>query len=324
MLITLLSMIEHNRVEEVRIESEDGLALAGTFVDPGDASAAVLILTGSGRLDRDSNSRAFKGQINPAIAGALAARGIASLRYDKRGAGESGGDFFQASLSDNHADAVAAAGWLGSRVEGRPVFGVGHSEGALHVARLAADELVAGAVLIACAARRGEEILTWQAAQIVPTLPRATRAILRILRIDPLQSQQKAFVRVRAGSAASVRIQGKKLNACWLREFMDYEATPIFRRIRRPVLVIVPEHDMQVPLEDGTAICKLVPGPCEEVIVPGLSHILRDDPDSKGPTGYKKALKGPVSPIVLETIADWVKRQLSLRLADGSVEARQR
>ena len=217
--------------------------------------------------------------------------------------------------------AVAATGWLASRAAGHPVFGIGHSEGALHVAHLAADQLLAGAVLIACAARRGEEILTWQAAQIVPTLPRATRAMLKLLHLDPLRSQQKAFVRLRATLAPSVRIQGKKLNARWLREFMDYEPTATFAQITCPILVVVPEHDMQVPPEDGSTICELVRGPCEQLIVPGLSHILRADPDSKGPAGYKTALRQPVSPVVLATIADWVTRQLSEPSKDRSNRA---
>jgi uncharacterized protein len=303
-------MIEKLRSEGVRFESA-GVSLAGTFVDPGDARAAALILTGSGRLDRDSNSRAFRGEINPAIAGVLADRRVASLRYDKRGAGESGGDFFAAGVSENYIDACAAVGWLVTRAAGRPIYAVGHSEGALHVAHLAADEKVAGAVLIACPARRGEEILTWQAVQIVPTLPPATRAILKLLRIDPLKSQQKAFVRLRSTSADSVRVQGKKLNARWLREFMDYDPVPLFERIHRPVLVVVPEHDMQVPPEDGEVICNLVPGLCEEVIVPSLSHILRDEPESKGPRGYRKALKAPVSLTLLEAITDWVTQELA-------------
>jgi uncharacterized protein len=314
-------MIEPTRSEEVQFESERVL-LAGTFVDPGDARAAALILTGSGRLDRDSNSRAFRGEINSAIADALAARGVASLRYDKRGAGESGGDFFEAGLSENYADALAALGWLATRIAGRcAIFGIGHSEGALHVAHLAADEKLSGAVLIACAARRGEGILTWQAVQIAPTLPPATRAILKLFRVDALKSQQKAFVRLRSTSADSLRIQGKKLNARWLREFMDNDPSPIFKRIHCPVLVVVPEHDMQVPPEDGKTICTLVPGPCEEVTVPGLSHILRDDPESKGPRAYRRALKEPVSATVLETIAGWVEKQLVRSSRDRSEEA---
>lgn len=303
-------MIDTEVAEEVRFES-GGVSLAGTFVDPGDAQGMALILTGSGRLDRDSNGRFFRGRISPAIAGALAARGVASLRYDKRGAGQSGGDFFGAGVSENYADAVAAAGWLATRAAGRPIFGIGHSEGALHVARLAADGKAAGAVLIACAARRGEEILTWQGAKITPTLPPVTKAILRLVRIDPLASQQKAIVRLRSTSADSLRVQGRKINARWLREFIDYDPVPIFERIHRPVLVVVPERDMQVPPEDGETICNLVPGPCTKVVIPGLSHILRDDPQSRGPVAYRKALKAPVSPVVLETITDWVARRLS-------------
>lgn len=301
--------------EEVRFEST-GIAIAGTFVDPGDANAAALILTGSGRLDRDSNGRGFRGQINPAIAQALAARGIASLRYDKRGAGESGGDFFEAGVSDNHADADAAVDWLATRAAGLAIFAIGHSEGALHVARLAADGKVAGAVLIGCPARRGEEILVWQATRIVPTLPPTTKAILGVLRIDPLRSQQKAFVRIRSTSADSIRIQGKKLNARWHREFMDYDPVPVFERIHVPVLVVVAGHDMQVPPEDGEVICTLVPGACEEVVIPGLSHILRDDPESKGPKHYRKAVNRPVSPALLATVASWAEGQLprSVRL----------
>lgn len=107
--------------EEVRFRSGE-VTLAGTFVASSDAGGAALILTGSGRLDRDSNGRGFRGRISPAIAG---------------------------------GDACAAIGWLAGRCPGLPLYAVGHSEGALHVAHLAAEDKVAGAVLIACPARTG-------------------------------------------------------------------------------------------------------------------------------------------------------------------------
>jgi uncharacterized protein len=305
--------------EEVGFESDD-VSLAGTFVDPFGAKAVALILTGSGRLDRDSNGPRFRGRISPAIAEALAGRGVASLRYDKRGAGKSGGDYFEAGLSENYADACAAIDLLATRTSGCPIYVIGHSEGALHAARLAADGKVAAAVLIACAARRGEEILVWQAAQIVPTLPPATKAILKLLRIDPLKSQRKAFDRIRSTSADAVRIQGKKLNARWLREFMDYDPAPIFKRIHVPVLVLIGEHDMQVPPEDADAISKLVAGPCAEHVVAGVSHILRPDPESRGPRAYRKALKEPVSPLVLNAITDWIEKQIRQEVSPISSE----
>lgn len=298
--------------EEVRFES-DGVALAGTFVGPGiaGARAAALILAGSGPLDRDSNGPRFRGQISPAIVDALAARGVASLRYDKRGAGRSGGDYFDAGLNENYADACAAIGWLASRTPGWPIYAIGHSEGGLHAAHLAADDTVAGAVLIASSARSGEEILTWQAAQVLPTLPPVTKAILKLLHLDPLKSQRKAFERIRSTSANALRIQGKKVNARWLREFMEFDPVPILRRIQVPVLVLIGAHDLQVPPEDADAIGTLVAGSCDVQIIPDLSHILRPDPESKGPRAYRKALKEPVSQLVLNAIGEWIDKQIT-------------
>jgi uncharacterized protein len=294
--------------EEVRFQSGD-LALAGAFVDVRDAKAAALILTGSGPLDRDANGPRFRGQISLEVARALTSHSIVSLRYDKRGAGQSEGDYFDTGLTENYADACVASDWLRDRCPHLPIYAVGHSEGALHAAHLAADAKVAGAVLIACPARRGEEILTWQAAQIVPTLSPATRAVLKVLRIDPLKSQRKAFVRLRSTSANAIRIQGKKLNARWLRQFMDYDPVPIFKRIQTPLLVLIGEHDMQVPPDDAGMSETLVKGPCEEHIIEGMSHILRPDPESKGPRAYRKAVREDVSPELLRAITDWIEKQ---------------
>jgi hypothetical protein len=77
------------------------------------------------------------------------------------------------------------------------------------------------------------------------------------------------------------------------------------------VLVVVPEHDLQVPPQDGTTICELVPASCETVNLPGVSHILRDDPDRRGPRYYRKALNQPVSPDLLGSITAWVAGQHS-------------
>ena len=86
------------------------------------------------------------------------------------------------------------------------------------------------------------------------------RAILKLLHIDPLKSQRKALERIRSTSTDAVRIQGKKVNARWLRQFMDYDPVPILQRIEVPVLVISGGHDMQVPPEDAAVIENLVAG----------------------------------------------------------------
>jgi uncharacterized protein len=299
------------RSEEVRIRSGD-VTLAGTFVAPQSTRGAALVLTGSGPLDRDSNTRALRLEINPAIAATLGSVGVASLRYDKRGAGSSGGDFLTTSLTDNFDDARAALGWLSERCPDVPRFVIGHSEGALHAAHLAADVTgLAGVVLIGCPARRGEDVLTWQAARIIPTLPPVVRGLLRVLHKDPAVSQQKVFATLRSTTAATVRVQGKRLNAAWLREFLDSDPSPFLRRIAVPVLVITGDHDMQVPPDDAVAIAGLVPGECEVHRVANLSHLLRPDPESLGPRHYRKSVTQPVDPQVTDLIARWIVDHLA-------------
>ena len=79
--------------ESIRLETQTA-TLFGTLVRPQSKSRmpVVLIISGSGPTDRDGNSPVFKGPNNSLklLAEGLAAHGIASLRYDKRGIGETG------------------------------------------------------------------------------------------------------------------------------------------------------------------------------------------------------------------------------------------
>lgn len=118
----------------VRFPSADGcLTLAGTLAVPGGSrtAAAVVLVSGTGPIDRDVT---FAGHaLFRTLAVALAARGIASLRFDKRGVGESGGDFSVATASDFVADVIGASDYLvvheGFAAE--HVGLLGHSEGGM-------------------------------------------------------------------------------------------------------------------------------------------------------------------------------------------------
>ena len=111
-----------------------------TLPDRGLPAPAVLIASGSGPLDRDSNHRRARFDVARQLAHALRAGGLASLRYDKRGVGESPGDWRRAGLYDNVDDLGRARDALAGRPEVDPdrILLAGHSEGALLAAALAA------------------------------------------------------------------------------------------------------------------------------------------------------------------------------------------
>ncbi len=93
--------------ERLVVTTDDDVELVGELTSPESAGShpAALILSGSGPLDRDSNMPEQKLDIANALASALAARGVASLRYDKRGVGESGGDYLVTGFDQETSDA---------------------------------------------------------------------------------------------------------------------------------------------------------------------------------------------------------------------------
>lgn len=118
--------------EDVRFQSA-GVDLAGTLRLPqtNGQHPAVFLLQGSGDADREAESF---------YADHFARNGIATLVYDKRGTGSSGGDHSQESFSDFAADALAGIHYLQSRKEINPnrVGLYGRSHGGI-VAPLAAS-----------------------------------------------------------------------------------------------------------------------------------------------------------------------------------------
>lgn len=89
--------------------------------------------------------------------------------------GSSPGHWRTAGLHDSTDDARAALAVLRARPEVDPerVVVLGHSEGALHAGRLAADGDLAGMVLLSASATPGEELLRWQTGIWSPRCPPA-------------------------------------------------------------------------------------------------------------------------------------------------------
>ena len=99
---------------------------------------------------------------------------------------------------------------------------------------------------------------------------------------------------------------GSRVNARWVRDFAAYDPGPVLARITVAVLAITGGEDVQVPPEDVDAVGRLVQGPFDGHVVADLSHMLRPDPASIGPRGYRRATRQPVGPEVLDLITGWV------------------
>jgi pimeloyl-ACP methyl ester carboxylesterase len=159
------------RSEEVKFDNKSAsLKLAGTLTLPegsGPFPAAILI-SGSGAQDRDETLAEHKPFL--VLADHLTKAGIAVLRYDDRGVGQSTGLHALATTADFTSDALAAFEYLRTRPEIAPtkIGMIGHSEGGLVAPLAAAKEPAIGwIVLLAGPGVNGEQILYSQGQKIL-------------------------------------------------------------------------------------------------------------------------------------------------------------
>lgn len=289
--------------------SSGPLALEGTLTIAGDTPGpAALLISGSGPIDRNSNAKRLDINVMSELATHLAASGIASLRYDKRGVGNSDGDYFATGLHDNIHDARAALEALRARPEVDPtqVFVIGHSEGAIIASDLASDDQLAGAILLSGTARNGHDVLTWQARQIAPTLPRPVRWLVNVLGQDLERTQSKRLARIAASSDDVVRIQFVKLNAKWFREFMTYEPSNALRQAQVPILAITGSKDIQVDPADIDAMRRVVPTAFIGHVVDDVTHLLRTETGPASVRTYKKQARRPIDLGVATLVTGWM------------------
>jgi pimeloyl-ACP methyl ester carboxylesterase len=296
---------------EVGFPARDGTQIAGTLVvtDPAGPGPAALIVNGSGPLDRDSNMRGQRLDVASAIAAALAARGIASLRFDKRGVGASEGDFLRTDFQTETSDAGAALAWLRDRpeIDASRVALIGHSVGATVAVRLASSgEAVAGAVLLAAAARPGEEVMRRQSDRIAASLT----GVQRVGAGWFLRRQERARRVLLESRDDIVRMGLRRFPARWFREYMRYDPAGDLAAIGCPVLAITGSNDIQVDPGDVDRIGELVPGPFTGLEPAGLTHVLRTHARA-GISSYSAQLKGPVDAGLLVTIGAWLTEKLS-------------
>jgi len=231
----------------------------------------VLIVAGSGPTDRDGNSAAIPGHNDSLrmLADALARAGFASVRYDKRGIGESkaAAPAESAMRFDVYVDDAAA--WI-AQLKADPRFAsvavIGHSEGAL-IGMLAAERAGGSAyVSLAGVAEGPGGILRKQLAGKLP-LPLASdnERILASL------EQGKTVAEVPPALMALYRPGIQPYMISWMR----YVPTAHIATLRMPVLIVQGTTDIQVGVEQAQALKAARPD-AGLVLIPGMNHVLKE------------------------------------------------
>ena len=216
----------------------EGYRLFGTLTVPAAPRAAVLIIPGSGPVDRDGTSKAAP-QMPPVYkmwAERLGDAGIATMRYDKRYLTHTDLDLVTLDQEAQIADARAALRYLRSQVAGKPVFVIGHSEGGMMAPLVAEREgTTAGVIVINAAQFPIDELVIEQVkAGGAPQ--------------DYVDGLGKVFARLKDGSFP---VKGQLLGAGqnYWKQWIQYstDSTKTLSRLKVPVLLVQCMDDETLP-----------------------------------------------------------------------------
>jgi uncharacterized protein len=320
----------YREVELTFANAKAGVSLSGTLTVPRGAGPfpAAILLAGSGPLDRDAADSGHRPFL--ILADYLTRKGIAVLRYDKRGIGKSTGNNDNATTADFASDAEAALAFLKSRkdIDMRKIGIIGHSEGGVIAPMIASRSSdVAWIVLLAGPATKGAETLILQSDLIARAAGMTDEQVAKSLDFDRQaymlvrQEKDRTVLENKLGDLIKVSGLGPAMppamlqrqihwtSSPWFHYFLDYDPAPALQRTKCPILALSGEKDLQVPPKENLPLLRkaLQDGGNKDfqiIELPGLNHLFQHC--YMGLPAESRAIEETFAPEALSAISDWV------------------
>jgi uncharacterized protein len=273
----------------------------GTLLLPAGATRVVLIVAGSGPTDRDGNNPlGVTAASYRRLAVALAERGIASVRYDKRAiaASAAAGPKMIDLRFDNYVDDAAA--WIAKlRSDGRfrAIALAGHSEGSLIGMIAAQHQPLDAYVSISGPGYPADVVMRRQLGPQLAAAPDLAAASTRIL---------DALVRGQTVSDVPEKLLAIYYPASqpYLISWFRYDPRIEIKKVRAPVTIVQGGNDVQVEVDDANALSAARPD-AKCIIIPRMTHVLSDDDATTGAaqsTGVYRDASRPIDPALVSAI----------------------
>ncbi|WP_026715115.1 alpha/beta hydrolase family protein [Flavobacterium daejeonense] len=328
--------------EEVTfLNPKANISLAGTLTLPKKEGVypAVILISGSGPQNRDEELMGHKPFL--VISDFLSRNGIAVLRYDDRGFGNSKGDFKSATTADFATDVESALAYLKTRKEinTNQIGLIGHSEGGV-IAPIVASKSkdVNFIILLAGTGIPGNELLLLQQEKIAHVsgisdaeIQKATAnnktlfdLIVHSTDNEKLKSDLRAELNQIIDNDTAAKIPNgitkekyidEKLNQLispWMLYFIKSNPATVLEKVKCPVLALNGEKDTQVPYKENLTAIKnaLAKGGNKKLTVksfPNLNHLFQEC-KTGSPEEYA-TIEQTFAPVVLEEMLQWIKTQ---------------
>jgi alpha-beta hydrolase superfamily lysophospholipase len=262
-----------------------------------DKPPVALLIAGSGTTDHDGNGPQIKPGTLKKLSEQLVARKIATLRYDKRGAGgwkpEFGKpeDFRFVNFVD---DAASLVNYLRGSGKFSKIIVIGHSEGGLvgilTTRRVPVDRLV----LLVTAARRQGDLVKAQLEKTVPPdvfepIAKAIDAVMAGQIVDPPPPGFAVAPSMQPGIASA---------------FTEDPIDPL-KKITEPTLIVGGGRDRQVARVDFAALSAASPV-AKTLWLPDMNHVLVDVADETDDIKAYSDGERPLDPAMIDAVTAFI------------------
>jgi len=312
----------------------DKIQLGGTLTLPGKKGifSAAILITGSGAQDRDESLFGHKPFL--VLSDFLTRQGIAVLRLDDRGIGQSTGSIATSTTIDFVEDIRSGVNYLKKhpQIDPKNIGLIGHSEGGIIAPILETTSTdIAFIVMLAGTGLPGEEILYLQGEalhkamnmdeefiethrlmqsnifEIVKSqIPESEKMVRCQEALNKLSQEQKSILGL---DEETINGQCAVVSSKWLHFFLTYDPRPTLEKVTCPVLALIGEKDLQVPAKENlwaieNALSRGGNNHFEVRELAGLNHLFQTA--ETGSTTEYAQIEETMSPVVLRTISEWI------------------
>lgn len=292
--VALMALASGVSAEEsaVRIGALDAVLTTPAGVE---RPPVALLIAGSGSTDRDGNGPQLKPATLKKLAEQLATQGIASLRYDKRGARGWKAEFGRPEdfrFKDYVDDAATLVDFL--RGKFARIVLVGHSEGGLVAILTARRTPVDRLVLLTTSARRQGDLLKAQLEKKLPAakmepVAKAIDAIMagQVVDLPPPELPVAPSMQPSIGSA-----------------FAEDPIDPL-KQLTIPILIVGGARDHQIARLDMVALAAAAPA-AKSLWLPEMNHVLVDVANEDENLASYNDPDRPLDPDMVEAVAGFI------------------
>lgn len=308
-----LDAYTHPRDEDVFIPA-NGFSLAATITPPENAQKppVVILVSAAGPQDRDGTLAGIP--LMGQIAGRLSDAGFFVVRYDKRGAGQTGGRIETVSVEAYSEDLLRVLDWVRRRkdVEKNQVAFIGRDEGG-SVALLAGSKKRGDVKAIGLIATPGVDGRTMTLIEQRHTLDKLDEP--EALKREKMALQEKVMDAAMTGTGWEVVPPELRPQAetPWFKSWLSFDPAEVVRRTNQPILILQGALDTETPPDQADRLEALARARggrsgqlTTKVVLPGINHLLV--PAVTGEEDeYPSLPVKSVAPEVTNALIDWLR-----------------